>query len=67
MSEWQTDCGEVDGEGEDDQRHDPEHSLHGSKVGVVDTGLCAQLKKKVAISEEAWFDSTDHNANYHKL
>lgn len=43
--EWmQTDCGEVDGEGEDDQRHDPEHSLHGSKVGVVDTGLCPQLK-----------------------
>lgn len=40
-----TDCGEVDGEREDDQRHDPEHSLHGSKVGVVDAGLCPQLKK----------------------
>lgn len=40
-----TDCGEVDGEGEDDKGHDPEHGLHGSQVGVVDTGLCTQLKK----------------------
>lgn len=45
MGEWQTDRGEVDSEGEDDKGHDPEHSLHGSQVGVVDTGLCAQLKE----------------------
>lgn len=42
----QTDRGEVDGEGEDDERHDPEHCLHGAQVGVVDTGLCAQLQEK---------------------
>lgn len=42
----QTDSGEVDGHGEDDEGHDPEHGLHGSQVGVVDTRLGAQLKKK---------------------
>lgn len=44
MKERQTDRREVDGEGEDDKRHDPEHGLHGSQVGVVETRLCTQLK-----------------------
>ncbi len=46
VSERQTDRGEVDGEREDDQRHYPEHGLHGSQVGVVDTRLCTQLSRK---------------------
>lgn len=45
MDERQTDRREVDGEGEDDKRHDPEHGLHGSQVGVVETRLCTQLKR----------------------
>lgn len=43
----QTDCREVDGHGEDDKGHDPEHGFHGSQVGVVDTRLGTQLKKEV--------------------
>lgn len=46
MSEWQTNRGEADSEGEDDKGHDAEHSLHDSQVGVVDTRLCTQLKEK---------------------
>lgn len=42
----QTDCGEVDCHGEDDEGHDPEDGFHGPQVGVVDTRLCTQLKKK---------------------
>lgn len=42
----QTDRGEVDSEGEDDEGHDPEHRLHGSEVGVVHAGFCPQLEKK---------------------
>lgn len=45
VNEQQTDRREVDGEGEDDKRHDPEYGLHGSQVGVVETRLCTQLKK----------------------
>lgn len=46
MSMQQTDCREVDGHGKDDERHDPEDGFHSSQVGVVDTRLCTQLKKK---------------------
>lgn len=45
-SEEQADRWEVDGEREDDKRHDPEHRLHGSQVGIVNTRLCAQLQKE---------------------
>ena len=39
-----TDRGEVDGEGQDDEGHDPEHRLHGLHVGVIDARLGAQLR-----------------------
>lgn len=41
----ETDHGEIDREREDDKRHDPEHCLHGSQVGIVDTRLCTQLQR----------------------
>lgn len=44
-TEQQTDHGEIDREREDDKRHDPEHCLHGSQVGIVDTRLCTQLQR----------------------
>lgn len=46
-SERQADRWEVDCEREDDERHDPEHRLHGSQVGIVDTRLCAQLQREI--------------------
>lgn len=43
--ERQTDRGKVDSEREDDEGHDPEHSLHGAQIGVINTRLCTQLKE----------------------
>lgn len=44
--EKQADRWEVDGEREDDKRHDPENRLHGSQVRIVNTRLCAQLQRE---------------------
>lgn len=52
-NEQLTDRGEVDREREDDKRHDSEHSLHSSQVGIVNTGLCTQLKSGKH-SEKTW-------------
>lgn len=60
VRECETDRGEVDREGEDDEGHDPEHGLHGFQVGVVDTGLCPQLKKRRSDNERIIKEKLDY-------